>query len=277
MDAQCDSSLNLQDQSCSYSPSNAELTGFRFCRRVLGYTKVTSTNSLALEWARKKLIQPETLILADEQTSGRGRLSHSWYSPPEMGIYASLLLEPMTEPGNRAFITLAAGLAIYKVIEELLSHQHEHLDIKWPNDILWKGKKVAGILAESEIREDVQQHIVVGFGINVANKEFPQEINSRAVSLYQITGQVFPRHDLLLNALRQLDEALSCLQRGDYREIRESWESASSFVRGRKVKFFNKGTPVMGITSGLKADVALRIITRHQEQIDLYSGEIFEY
>ncbi|MBN2431918.1 MAG: biotin--[acetyl-CoA-carboxylase] ligase [Acidobacteria bacterium] len=263
--------------SCPYAPIDAEISGLEYCRTVVGFESVGSTNELAKDWALKNTIRPGTLILADEQTDGRGRLNHSWHSPRGRGIYASLLLAPLTPPDKASFVTLTTGLALHQAISGLISPAGNRLDIKWPNDIIWENRKLAGILAESVIKDGQQIFIVVGFGINVTNEHFPPEIQSRAVSLYQINRQVLSRHDVLLKILPVLENRLRQLATADYERIRYDWEQASSFARGRKVKYFDKHGPVMGITNGLKQDGALQIVTRNHQVVDVYHGEIFEY
>jgi len=263
--------------SCPYAPTTVEVSGLEFCHTVLGFESVGSTNELVKEGALREQINPGTLVLADEQTAGRGRLNHSWHSPRGRGIYASLLLEPLTPPERASFITLTAGLAVCEAISGLIPPAMNRLDIKWPNDIIWDNRKLAGILAESVIKDGRQIFVVVGFGLNVTNEHFPREIQSRAVSLYQINRQVLSRHDVLLKILPVLDQRLRQLAAGEYEAIRLAWEQASSFARGRKVKYFHKNGPVMGITNGLKQDGALQIVTRNHQVVDVYHGEIFEY
>jgi BirA family biotin operon repressor/biotin-[acetyl-CoA-carboxylase] ligase len=263
--------------NCPYAPTALEISGLEFCREVYGFESVGSTNELAKDGAARKDLHPGALILADQQTSGRGRLSHSWHSPRGRGIYASLLLAPLTPPERASYLTLTAGLALHEAISALLMPAGDQLDIKWPNDIIWNHRKLAGILAESVIKDGKQVFMVLGFGINVTNEHFPLEIESRAVSLYQIDRNVLSRHDVLLRILPALDQRLRQLADGHYDRIREDWEARSSFARGRKVKYFDKNGPVMGITNGLKQDGALQIVTRYHQVVDVYHGEIFEY
>jgi BirA family biotin operon repressor/biotin-[acetyl-CoA-carboxylase] ligase len=262
---------------CPYTPLACELEGLSCCREVIGFGTVDSTNSLARRWGEEGRIASGTVVLADEQTAGRGRIHHGWHSPAGVGIYASLYLESLNQPPQPSFLTLAAGLSVYEALAGLMGEEGAGLDIKWPNDILWKGRKISGILVESSVQDACLRHVVVGIGINVAHAAFPDDIRRRAVSLYQATGRLHSRHDVLLQVLSRLDQNLKvlCGDRCDY--IRRRWEAASSFVKGRKVKFFEQGRPIMGTTAGLQPDGALVVETRYGDRVAVYSGEIFEY
>jgi len=265
-----------ESHACSYSPTDAEISGLRFCRRVLGFQTVESTNTLAKKLAAQGDIQPGTLLPADEQTQGRGRMSHSWHSPRGEGIYVSLYLDMATPPERSSFVTLATGCALHQTFSELMNEHGVYLDIKWPNDILWQGRKLAGILVEADMRNSTLDGVVIGIGINVTNRDFPEEIRSRAVSLFQITGKIMSRQKVLVQVLKNLDATLTLMEGGKYSEIRQMWEEASSFARGRKIKFYENGRPVTGTTSGLQDDGALLVSTRENRNIAIYGGEIFE-
>jgi len=262
---------------CSYSPISCELDGLRFCRQILGFSRVGSTNDVVRDLAGQGSIGPGTLVLADAQEAGRGRINHGWYSPPGQGIYASLYLEPMVDVANAVYVTLAAGLSVYEALGEWLGERSRKLDVKWPNDLLWEGRKLSGILVESSLQDNRMKYLVVGIGINISQSSFPEDIRNRAVSLFQITGDLISRHDLLLTVLRRLDANLHLLREGRLDVIRSNWEAASSFARGRKVKFFEHGRPIMGHTGGLQEDGALVILQRDGRRTAVYGGEIFEY
>ncbi len=261
---------------CPYSPMDCELEGFRFCRRVVGLDRVSSTNDHARKLATECPDAVGTLVVADCQTQGRGRSDHSWHSPAGGGIYASLIVNPVVSPERATFVTLAAGLALHRALAEFLD-TNPNLDVKWPNDILLDDRKLAGILVESSMRDGEMSWLIIGIGINVSQVEFPAEIRNRAVSLAQATGRQLSRHDILLRVLGHLDHGLDVLESGDFQTLRRDWESVSSFARGRKVKFFENGRPVMGITCGLKDDGALLVYTRQEQTVAVYGGEIFEY
>ena len=143
-------------------------------RRVLFFHTTASTNDVALALAAQGDCEG-TIVLADQQTAGRGRLGRAWHSPAGNGLYVSLVLRPARVPG---LLTLAAGVALAEAVEAVTALPP---DIKWPNDLLVGRRKLAGILAETA-SGDVPQ-VVIGYGINVGRQSFPPDLSGRATSL----------------------------------------------------------------------------------------------
>lgn len=242
--------------------------------------------------ARYGEIGPGTLLLAGTQTAGRGRVGHDWHSEPDTGIYATLVLSPAEfrstdasviqcgavqgfQPG---WLTLAAGVAVHRALSALTGPDAEGaLDLKWPNDVLWNGRKVCGILAESEAGGGEIVFVVLGIGINVGQGRFPDTIRDRAVSLRMITGIGYSRRDVLTRLLDALDPTLSMLAGGRAREVLGEWERASSYARGRQVETRTPGGPLRGVTEGLDPDGALRIRTPDGVVHAVHGGEIFDW
>ena len=121
-----------------------------------------------------------TVVVADMQTAGRGRRGRSWSSPQGAGLFFTILLKPEIDPSNAPMLTLVKAMAVVKGVEQVTGMQPQ---IKWPNDIVLNGKKIVGILTEMSAQIDYVNHIVVGTGINVHHKEFPEEIAKTATSL----------------------------------------------------------------------------------------------
>jgi len=174
-------------------------------RGVAIYNKTTSTNDIAWQHATAPAEETDGLvILADEQTAGRGRLGHSWLSKPEQSILLSILLHNMPDE-SIDHLTLLAGLAAAQALEEAANIPTH---IKWPNDILLasSGKKLAGILVERK-----NASIVLGIGINVSQSaaDFPHDIAPRATSLYQATGNLLDRLRIVTLLLRELDRRIA--------------------------------------------------------------------
>jgi len=254
-----------------------ELEALRHIRHIRGFGEVDSTNSTARALGEAGDISPGTLVVADAQRAGRGRLDHTWHSPAGHGIYASLFLAPMVPLAQAHCVTLVTGLSVAQALAQAHPALARHLDIKWPNDVLWQGRKLGGILVESSLQDNVLRHLVVGIGINVTQTAFPDDIRTRAVSVAQATGATASRHDLLMRVLGCLDANLDRLGDGAWPELRRLWEESSSFAHGRKVKFFERGRPLLGTTCGLMDDGALGVQLRDGERKALYHGEIYEY
>lgn len=199
-------------------------------RSVLHFRCVGSTNTLAREMARQGA-PGGLLILTDEQTAGRGRLGRSFHSPAGQGLWFTLLSRPATGHPVSPAVTLIAGVA---VCEALQSAGLRDVSVKWPNDILIAGVKVAGILAESGFDSDQNPYLVLGIGINLTNESFPSELSGIATSVQLSAGKRLERNTLLQDILTRLAELELTLSRDGFQAIRPRYRSCSSTI-GREV------------------------------------------
>lgn len=178
--------------------------------RVLQYSdRVGSTNDVILDLAGRGTPHG-TVCLADEQSAGRGRRGYGWFSPPGCGIWASVLLRPRLSAALTPPLTLCTAAAVARVLEAAAGVT---VKIKWPNDLLIRDRKVAGILAETRVIAGDEPVIVVGMGINVNHTHdlFPDEISGSATSLRIESGGPVAREDLFLAILSTFETAY-----GDY-------------------------------------------------------------
>ena len=178
----------------------------RIFGRVLEYQeRVGSTNDVILDMA-EQAAPHGTACLADEQSAGRGRRGYEWFSPPGCGIWASILLRPRLSADRTPPLTLCAAAAVAPVLETAAGVS---VEIKWPNDLLMGGRKVAGILAESRVVSGDEPVIVIGMGINVNHTrgQFPDELSASATSLRIESGRPVGREDLFLAILASLESA----------------------------------------------------------------------
>ncbi|HXG35403.1 MAG TPA: biotin--[acetyl-CoA-carboxylase] ligase, partial [Dehalococcoidia bacterium] len=193
------------------------------CRESVG-----STQDLAREEARKGAAEG-TIVLAEEQTKGRGRLGRAWVSPPGENIYATLLLRP--ELGVLRYLSMIAPLAIAQAVEEETGLA---VAIKWPNDIMISGRKLAGVLIESELREERVEYSLVGMGVNVnlAPQRFP-EIEASATSLKEQTGKETTREEFLATLLNRFEGLYLAAKHGEppYKAWRERLETLGKSVQ----------------------------------------------
>ena len=174
--------------------------------RVLEYhERVGSTNDVILDMA-EQAAPHGTVCLADEQSAGRGRRGYGWFSPPGCGIWASVLLRPRLSAARTPPLTLCAAAAVARALEPAAG---ESVKIKWPNDLLMGGRKVAGILAESRGAAGDEPVIVIGMGINVnhTREQFPDELSATATSLRIESGRPVGREDLFLAILTSFETA----------------------------------------------------------------------
>ncbi len=197
----------------------AQRQNLRLGRRVLAFAKTTSTNDIAADHAADENADG-LVIVADEQTAGRGRLGHHWLARPEQSALLSILLcASLSDSIDR--LTLLAGLATAEAIEHATRDAnpalpHPDIQIKWPNDLLIAGKKLAGILVEHR----PPHHLIVGIGINIAQTpaDFEPAIASRATSLYQCAGILLDRFRIVAALLQHLD--------GRFRDPTDAWIDA---------------------------------------------------
>ena len=172
-------------------------------QEIAYFDEIDSTNIKAKELAEQGYPNG-TLVVADQQVSGRGRRGRSWESPPGTGIFMTLMLKPEINPNNASMLTLVAALAVAKAIKDVTGLDAQ---IKWPNDIVINGKKICGILTEMSAQFDYINHIVIGIGINVHNEVFSEEIAHMASSLLlESQGKKFRRAEIIEKVLEYFEE-----------------------------------------------------------------------
>ena len=244
----------------------------RLGKTIYHFYSVDSTNEFALRLlAHGRNVPDGTLVLAESQTAGRGRLGRSWYSEPESGLYLSLVLRPDVSPGFAPLFTLACAVALQKAVARQTGLS---ADIKWPNDLLVEGKKIAGILAEIQADLDRIHVLVVGVGLNVNHASLPEEIADRATSLRQISGHKHSRIEILLEFLEQFEGLIDRFQVGGPAVIVSEWTRHSTFAFGRRVEIADGPRLIVGVTKGLNPFGALRVETLDGQVQELYSGEV---
>jgi BirA family biotin operon repressor/biotin-[acetyl-CoA-carboxylase] ligase len=229
----------------------------RFGHDVLRLDVTDTTMREATEWAERNA--PEgTLILAEEQTAGRGRLGRQWMSRRGDGIYGSLILRPPVPAASAALLTLVIGLGAGRGIGEAAGVQ---CDIRWPNDVLLNEKKCCGVLLELAADESRVRYAIAGFGINVNHESMPPELTSSATSLRIETGCEFVRDAVLEGVLLHMERYYEMfLERGP-EAILDAFSRASSYVRGRKVAVDTGERVFSGTTVGLSPNGVLLVET----------------
>ncbi|HMF89934.1 MAG TPA: biotin--[acetyl-CoA-carboxylase] ligase [Candidatus Angelobacter sp.] len=253
-----------------------------FSGNIHCYGQTESTNALALKAAAQLRVAepaPEgAAFLAEEQTAGRGRAGHSWYSAPGTGIYCSFLLRPSLSPAEALWFSLSAGVAVHDAVHETAGLSP---DLRWPNDVLLNEKKFAGILTETSSEAARVQHVVVGIGINVNQESFPAELRDLATSLRIESGKEWPRLELTAALLRAMDREYRGLLRvisGPVRTpnlrfgpIIKRVEARSSYALGKAVHVDEDGG-YSGVTDGLDPRGFLRVRTDRGLRIVISGG-----
>jgi BirA family transcriptional regulator, biotin operon repressor / biotin---[acetyl-CoA-carboxylase] ligase len=239
--------------------------------RVLFFNTTASTNDVALMLAAGGDAEG-TVVIADEQTSGRGRLGRVWHSPPGSGLYASVILRPSRARtgADRAtgLVTLAAGVALSEAVEEVTALRP---DIKWPNDLLIGRRKLAGILAESASGD--LAHIVLGYGINVGARRLPPDVDARATSLESELGRPVDRAALCAASVAALSARYRDLLDGRFDAILDAWRARSTTSRGVRVRWQTPAGAQSGVTDGIDDRGAL--LVRAGDRVErIVGGEV---
>lgn len=210
-------------------------------------------------------------FLADAQTSGRGRAGHTWYSPPHENLYLSLLLRPQVSPAAVAPITLVCGLAVAAVVERALQGARTgdmEVGLKWPNDVLVGGRKIAGVLVEGQLRGAAIQSLVVGVGLNVGARSFPPEIADRATSL-ALLGAEAPREALAADLITALGDAVARFEADNLAPFAADL-ARRDWLRGRPVRVGD----VAGIAAGIDPEGRLLVQADDGTCHPVVSGEV---
>jgi BirA family biotin operon repressor/biotin-[acetyl-CoA-carboxylase] ligase len=196
-------------------------------------------------------------VLADRQTAGRGRRGRSWASPAGVGLYTSVLLRPQQPPIRLPLLTLVAGLAVAEAIEEIAGVTTQ---LKWPNDVLVEGRKVAGILAEMASSDEQGDHVVIGIGINVNHgpQDLPAELFPAATSLFIATGKRLLRGDLAAAIFNALERWYEVFHAGRIETILAAGRERSATL-GRSVDVLGEQERWQGLAVDLDFDGALLV------------------
>jgi BirA family biotin operon repressor/biotin-[acetyl-CoA-carboxylase] ligase len=234
--------------------------GTIFDNQLHHFYKIGSTNAAAMAAAAAGITEG-SVFLAEEQTAGRGRGSNTWESERSTGIYCSAVLRPELAPADALVLTLAAGLAVRAALAQV--EPRVSADLKWPNDVLIKGKKVCGILTEMHAEVTRVRHIVIGIGINVNQKSFPKVIEGEATSLRMETGSECSRVEVVAALLKSLDrEYRALVEEPDAQQsILRRFAQQSSWARGKEVYIEESATRIEGTTEGLDERGFLQVRT----------------
>ncbi len=237
---------------------------------ILHFDSLPSTN---LEAAKRALDgAPEGLVVvADEQTAGRGRLGRHWASPKGAGLYFSVVLRPDLDPARWPLITFAAALAVHDAV---LEHCGLTTDIKWPNDIMAFDKKLCGILAET-VDTKMGGPLVLGIGLNLSSTSFSEELSQTATSLESLTGKT-PNREVVLQAILVSFQKRYAELRGaeGWRRVINEWSKRSSYAFGKRIRVENEHENFEGTSRGLESDGALRLETESGQIRIVRAGDV---
>jgi len=238
-------------------------------RDIAYFTETDSTNTRAKNLAVGGA--PEgALVLSEKQTRGRGREERNWFSPSRDGIYLSLVLRPAIPPGEAPRITLLTAVA---VAEALLSLTRLKIAIKWPNDILVGGKKLAGILTEIGTQGDSIDYVVVGLGLNVNMPRFPDDIRDKATSMLIETGKRFSRVKVIREYLKWYEAYYEVFKNIGFEPIRKRWRELTNMI-GQQITVEMIDKRYSGEVQDIDKDGALIITDRTGKSHRIIFGDV---
>lgn len=234
------------------------------------YKTIDSTNLEAKRLADDRM--PEgTLVVADRQESGRGRLGRVWTSPSGCGLWMSMILRPSFSAQQASMVTLVTAMAVREAIEKVSGVQ---VQIKWPNDLVAQGKKVCGILTEMGMEEGRISFIVPGIGINVNNDRFPEELGGKAISLAMLTGQKINRAQLAGAVCRCFESYYAdFLLHGNLAGMKDAY-NASLVNRNKQVVISDGARSFACISKGIDETGALLVQKEDGTEEAITSGEV---
>jgi BirA family transcriptional regulator, biotin operon repressor / biotin---[acetyl-CoA-carboxylase] ligase len=240
-------------------------------RSVYFFESVTSTQKVAKEYAMNGA-KHGTLIVADEQTEGRGRMVRKWYSPKGTGIWASFILRPDIQIQHAPQLTLLSAVAVVQAIKKVT---HITPEIKWPNDILISGRKVCGILTELQAEEDRIQSVILGIGINVNQdkNDFSAEIIKKATSLKIELGKTVNRSSLIQSLCYYIEQLLHLYISEGFTPIKSLWETYAVSIGKRISARTVKGT-FDGVALGINNEGVLLLKQDNGEIVEIISADI---
>ena len=240
-------------------------------RDIRWLAETDSTQRVARELARAGA--PEgTVVIAEAQTAGRGRLGRTWHSPRGVNLYCSIVLRPPLSPAAVPQVALVAGVAAAAALAETPGLAPR---LKWPNDVLIDGRKVAGILTEMEAEVERVHHVILGIGVNLnaPRAAFPPELRERATSLFLATGRRVDRAAVTGRLLAALEARYGRFLEGGFEAVRAEWESYSCLT-GTDVRVASAEGEMAGRVLGLDADGALMLARPDGTSTRIVAGEV---
>ena len=242
-----------------------------FGQHIYYVESIDSTQKMAKELANDDAVEG-TLVIADEQSSGRGRMARKWSSPKGKGVWMSLIIKPNIPLMQAPQLTLLTAVAVAQGIEEAIASRPQ---IKWPNDILIDGKKVTGILTEMQAESDRIHSIIIGIGINVnqTERDFPEELQDIATSLYLQTNQIQSREKVINAVLMKLEWLYELYAREGFAPIKELWESFAISV-GKMITATTPQKKIVGEALGITDDGVLLMKDAQGVIHSIYSADI---
>ncbi|XEC92715.1 biotin--[acetyl-CoA-carboxylase] ligase [Paenibacillus tarimensis] len=263
--------LTSRPDKLSMTALAARLSGRRLASSIKLYEAVDSTNNIAHRLAENGA-QEGTLVLAEQQLSGRGRLGRRWVSPPYKGVWMSLVLRPDIPMPYTPQLTLLTAVALCRSLRQLTALD---IGIKWPNDLLIDRKKISGILLESAAEEDRLRYVIAGIGIsvNLEASDYPPDVLEKAVSLKMAAGREIDRTEVIALFLEELERLYDLYRTEGFAPIRTLWEALSVSLH-RTAALITPQGELRGVPVGLADNGALLVREEDGTIRPIFSAEM---
>ncbi|CAM4217498.1 biotin--[acetyl-CoA-carboxylase] ligase [Paenibacillus tarimensis] len=247
------------------------LTTERLGKSVKLYDEVDSTQNIAHKLAEEGA--PEgTIVLAERQLSGRGRLGRTWLSPKGRGVWMSMILRPTIPLPYTPQLTLLTAVALCRALRRLTGLE---IGIKWPNDLLIDGRKISGILLESSAEEERLKHVIVGVGIsvNLDKQHYTEDMLDRVISLKMAAGRSFDRSEIIAGFLAEYEAVYALYEQEGFAPIRSLWEALSVSLH-KPCKLTTPQGIMEGVPVGLADSGALLLMLQDGATVPVFSAEM---
>lgn len=238
-------------------------------QNIIYYKEIESTQKEAHELA-KRYFAHGTVVIADRQSNGKGRLGRTWHSEKGKGLWFSVILRPEFGYQQAPLITLYTSIMIIRTLEKLYQIK---LSIKWPNDIYYNGKKIAGILTELHGEQDKIDYLIIGIGINTHMDEYPVEIKDKAASIESIIGESPNRVQIITKLLEEFERNYKMFNHSGFDSFYGEYNRALLW-KGKRVAIKNLANTFDGYLVGIDRNGFLLINTDKDKNVKVISGDI---
>lgn len=258
-------SLNpLLVSACLTNPSN--------CPQLVFLSTIDSTNDHASRLLTNDYEAP-FFVISNQQTLGRGRMGRVWHSPPSTNLYLSFASRPHVSPDRMQLFTLWMGVYVARYLREWIQAD---IGIKWPNDVFFEGKKLAGMLTEARVDSDNLKELVFGIGLNVnqGSDDWPPALKESATSLREITGAPLDLNRTAALLIEAISKGYNAFLVGNIRKTFESMWPTFDILKGKTIEVETRNQTVEGLASGLTSNGSLILTKSDQKMITLSSGDV---
>lgn len=239
-------------------------------KKIIYYKQLDSTNTEVARLAAEGAAHG-TVVVADAQTSGKGRRGRGWESPAGENIYMSILSRPDCVPDRAPMLTLVMAYSVAQVLKEF---GFSDVQIKWPNDLVLSGKKICGILTEMQLKDSEIDYVVVGVGINVNTSKFPEELKDTATSLYLESGRFFDRKNMVESVASYFEQAYGqFLETQNLSFLKEEYNNMLVNI-DKEVRVLEPGNEYTAYAQGINSEGELLVRTIDGQEKRIYAGEV---